>query len=678
MFPIKVQTTQGIKREYVYGKDELDTQIFFEKSMLRPGGRKKDRVNYYNVVCAFDIEITSIDTRPTDPEERKKYKGEAPYGFMYLWQFAIEDRVYMGRTWEEFLDFTESLTRELELSHGQRIIVWVHNLAFEFQFISRFFNWDMIFAKDVRKVIKCCTTGGIEFRCSYFLSNMSFEKLCENTHGIVYYKNSGKEFDYTKIRTPKTSLTDEEYSYAYCDVRGLVEAIHQFLKDDTLVTIPLTNTGFVRRDCRNACAKNHEQFNRTKMTAEQIEFMQSLKRGGNTHGCRFYATKILHDMRCFDFASSYPFELMTDYYPDSVFTKVENLPDKEHLDKYLDTYCCMVEMVLYDLKIHENESIPYMAVSRTELCENGELFNGRVLSADKVVIRCTEIDYRIIEEQYSFSKMACTQLYFAERGEIQTEIKEEIRKYYFYKTTLKKKDPYLYAKSKNRLNSIFGMMFTNPIHDEIVWSDGEWHVEKGTAEEQLEKYYNSRNSFLPIQHGVWVTAHAREHLQELIKCSGELTVYCDTDSNKCLWIDEKKLKALNDKAIKEAEEHKAYADFEGKRYYMGVAEEEDSYKDFVTCGAKKYAYTLEDGGLHITVAGVRKSGASELKNIENFHPGFVFRENGGTVSWYNDEDVHQITVEGVTFTTGANIAILPTEYTLGITDEFAGIISNFL
>jgi hypothetical protein len=62
------------------------------------------------------------------------------------------------------------------------------------------------------------------------------------------------DFDYEKIRYPWTELTEREMLYCINDVRGLVQALKKEMQldGDTLYTIPLTSTGYVRRDCKKA------------------------------------------------------------------------------------------------------------------------------------------------------------------------------------------------------------------------------------------------------------------------------------------------------------------------------------------------------------------------------------------------------------------------------------------
>lgn len=92
--------------------------------------------------------------------------------------------------------------------------------------------------------------------------------------------------------------------------------------------------------------------------------------------------------------------------------------------------------------------------------------------------------------------------------------------------------------------------------------------------------------------------------------------------------------------------------------------------------------------MHVTVSGLSKEkGAAELERgngIADFKIGKLFTDSGRTVSYFNESNIHSITItdytgKDSTFTTASNIAIVDTTYTLGITDEYSEIIGrNFI
>ena len=215
----------------------------------------------------------------------------------------------------------------------------------------------------------------------------------------------------------------------------------------------------------------------------------------------------------------------------------------------------------------------------------------------------------------------------------------------------------------------------------------EWSEVKPELDAALQEFYKSRNNFLSYQWGVFVTANARNRLQRMLDIVGKDVVYIDTDSIK--FINDKHIKEFEEineelKKVAENNDIPAYVDRTdiddktGKkivnRFYLGTWDNDGNYLRFKTLGAKKYCYEkLKKGDkkFEITVSGMsKKKGAEQVKNIENFKIGNTFHNVGRTVSWYNDEPVHKITVNGDTFTTASNIGIVESTYTLGVTNEY--------
>ena len=222
-------------------------------------------------------------------------------------------------------------------------------------------------------------------------------------------------------------------------------------------------------------------------------------------------------------------------------------------------------------------------------------------------------------------------------------------------------------------------MYTDPVRNNITISDsGEWQVTSPDVDEALEKFYKSRNSFMVYAWGVWVTAWARFHLEAALDAFGDDALYCDTDSVKGITSPgiRRKMEKLNNNIMKLCEEKGTFCDVGGKRYYLGVFEWENKepYKAFKTLGAKKYAY-VDEQGFHITISGVNKKiGAHEMEDINNFRPGFIFKDAGGKTLYYNDVGKHYIEVDGCRMLTASNVGMVDSTYELGITDEYAELI----
>lgn len=664
--------------------------------------KKKPKYLVYTF-ATFDIETTTI------------YNGtDTPYGFMYHWQMDVGGYVVTGRRWEEWVEFMLKLVEIFKTDETRNFVVYIHNEAFEFQFIRDFLNAHFdgfkVFATQRRKPIYVTTGNGIQFRCSYKLTNMSLEKAVQNELGVVHCKAAG-DLDYRVIRTADTPLDDTEFGYCVSDVVTLYELIERRLinENDNLESIPMTSTGYVRRDCRNACRKDEdyrEEFLKQEMTESVYKLLIEAGRGGNTHANRYMSGRVWHDVDSFDVASSYPSQMFLRKFPVSKFTPYGEIESMTELESLLSEYACLFRVIFTGLEIRDNIGMPYIPISKaTAHSKHVSLDNGRVLSVinredrenDRgyIALTLTDVDFQIIKEQYTWDDMSISDFHIATYGYLPEALLSQVMAYFKAKTELKDKIKdadkigdeeelanlnYLYAKSKNRLNGIFGMCYTNPVHNVIsINEDGEWIEDAPEIADALRKYWKSRNSFLVYAWGVWITAWARRHLEDLFNALGQdKVIYGDTDSGKAVDVDMSKIDALNAKVMALSEKRGAYCDYNGTRYYMGIYEHENKVPiaKFKTLGAKKYVYE-DEKGLHVTISGVNKKlGAKEIGRIKNFVPGFIFKDAGGLTLYYNDSEqgIHQITVDGCTMTTASNIGMVDSTYEIGITEEYAELI----
>lgn len=161
-------------------------------------------------------------------------------------------------------------------------------------------------------------------------------------------------------------------------------------------------------------------------------------------------------------------------------------------------------------------------------------------------------------------------------------------------------------------------------------------------------------------------------------------VYCDTDSVKM--IGTVNLSGINKRREQLAKRQGASAvDRKGIAHYMGVFEYEGTYDQFITQGAKRYAYVI-DGQMGVTVSGVSKKinpetgipiAVEELKDLKNFKDGMIWHESAGSLSVYNDDDNFYYKVDderGVMIT--PNIAILPNTYQMGFSKDYTALLQD--
>ena len=711
---------------------DFQPERYFSKPPLlknrkgNPGGKKR---HYIGITTAFDIETTLIDS--------------VEQSVMYIWQWQFgEDYTVIGRTWEEFLDLQKRI--KAVLPEDRWLVVYVHNLSYEFQFLKGIYSFypDDVFAVASRKVVKADMWGCFEFRCSYKLTNMSLKQFTSKMM-VKHQKLSGEEFNYGVKRYPWTELTDEELEYCINDVLGLVEAVNALMErdGDTLQTIPLTSTGYVRRNAKRALKDGSVHHNFVYSILPDIETYRALReafRGGNTHANRYYAGDIVENVHSADRSSSYPAVMCNCEFPMSAFTPI--LPkdlNPDYISRCITVRhkALLLRIGIKNLRLRDPFwGCPYLSKDK---CRNIHKAvdtedNGRILEAEYLETTITDIDLRIIMEEYK-GEFIFLQGWYASYKKLPQALINEVIKYYKDKTELKgvAGQEIYYDKAKALLNSLYGMMAQDPVKFRQIFKQcGDFDTDESVLKELAEKEgwdekqlknaitekeeeilgKSNQRAFLAYQWGVWVTAHSRYALERGIRLvhdtEGADFVYCDTDSVK--YTGTVDWSGYNAERVAECMDSGSFAtDPKGITHYMGVFETEDlkdtgyAYRYFKTLGAKKYAYVEREvemwtetgkigdweytyrkigkGRTHCTIAGVnKKKGGKELDKhggLSAFAEGFVFREAGGTQAVYNDTpQMDHVDIEGRSLPVTANVAILPSEYTLGITGEYERII----
>lgn len=638
---------------------------------------------YIEHLMTFDIETSTIEKTDGSFE-----------GYMYHWQVCIDGFVCFGRTWKEFLTFLRKMNRALNNYNEQyKLICYIHNFSYEFQFLYSWIKLTNVFAIDKRKPLKAISKEfNIEFRCSYLLSNMNLKKFIENTPNAHYFKGSG-DLDYKKVFTPKSILTMSELGYCYNDVMGLYEAIIYLLQEDTLTTIPLTSTGYVRRECRNNMRKNkknRKQFLDLKLDDKLYQLCKDSFRGGNTASNRYKTNFINYDVSSYDMSSAYPYAMISGLYPITPFQE-ETITSLDMLDDYNNRYCTLAYYSFENVKLKKGIPFPYIPYSKciefitpsydTQFKGKEYCYNGRVLEADFIKIAMTNYDYKIFINQYEYDEenVRVEDFYYSHKGFLPKELINTVLEFFTLKSQLKGIDgkEYEYMKSKNKLNSLYGMIVTDIIRQENLFND-QW--EKG-ENSTLEEYYSKRNNFLTYQWGLFVTAICRTNLQKAIDKIGLDCVYIDTDSIKYCGSHDEVFEHINQEMIDWCIQNDIinYVEVGNNKYFLGLFDKEKGYDEFVTLGAKKYAFN-QNGKIGITVAGLnKKSGAKELDlkgGLSNFKIGTEFFDSGRKTVYYNDDKKHFLIVQGCKIENASNIALVDTTYTLGMSDVMLSILNG--
>lgn len=660
----------------IYNIDTFDYSIIkntpCQKRRRGNQGKRENKRKYKDLFCAFDIESTN--------------DLELQHAFMYIWQFQIEDHTIIGREWHEWLTFCERLTEQLQ--QDEYLMVYVHNLSYEFSFIKGVYGFtpEEVFCIQPRKVLKCEMMDHIEFRCSYLLTNMNLATFTKKMG--VKEKLSGDEYDYSVIRYPWTELSEKELEYCITDVESLVKALKVYfaIENDNYYTIPLTSTGYVRRDCKEAM----RHFNRGELKNMLPDYdiyvlLKQAFRGGNTHANRYYAEEILENVSSYDRVSSYPDVMINELFPMSPWIREDDIDIERACRKiFKQKRACLLRVSFKNIRLRDPmDGCPYIPKHKCRNLSHHYNDNGRILWADFLELSCTDIDFCLILQQYKFDSAVIHDFYHCRYGRLPKALRDVIGKYYQDKTELKgvKGQELFYGLQKGKLNSIYGMSVQDICKRNILYENDQFKFDDELTDQEL---YNKtiQKSFICYAWGVWTTARAREQLQIAIDMTGDNFVYCDTDSVKFIDDGTVSFEQYNKSRKQDSIKNGGVAtDRTGKEYYLGLYDYEGTYKRFITMGAKKYAYEDTDGQLHITVAGCGKSkGAKEMAErggLESFKEGFTFYEAGGTESVYNDiRDPFKVNIDDHSLLITSNVLIKESTYTLGVTGEYKRILSH--
>lgn len=606
-------------------------------------------------IYTFDIETSSILVINGNVISADKYdeltdadKDEClKIGFMYIWMLGINDNVFYGRTWEELRIFFGKLNK-------RKKNIFVHNLSYEFQFLSGNFKLNNVFARKERKVIKCeIDKYNIIFRCTYFMTNVALSKLTD-VYNLPVRKKDG-DLDYTLVRNSKTPLSTKEL--AYCEYDCLV--IYYYIKQELSFykkfdKIPNTLTGRVRKELQAKVLKDYNYRAKVQKSINTDPHIYNLLvdcfAGGYTHANWLYVDEIIKNVVSWDFTSSYPFVMLVEKYPSSQFKKC-NVRNIENI--LFDDFAYIINIEFINIKSNFFNNI--ISKSKAYYIENGVYDNGKIVSSSLLKIVITEIDLKIICEFYSFDDYNIVENYYANKSYLPLKLIDFILDKYKNKTEYKNVvgKEYLYSIEKSKFNSLYGMCVTNTIKDDCIFKDDEWTLSVLSNFDIIDKLNNEyKKGFLSFAYGVWVTSYARYNLLSNVKQLDEYVVYCDTDSIKL--VDGYDInviynynKSVDDKISKVANFYDidinrfSPIDCDGIKHKIGLFDKDGEYLYFKTLGAKKYSYVDKaKKKLHITVAGVPKEGVAALKNdINNFNDSLFFNasDTGKKQIFYNDE-----------------------------------------
>ena len=609
----------------IYTLDTMQDCLLYIKDLdivTKQKHGRSEKCQYFNIPCAFDIETSSW------------YENGQKRACMYIWQLGICGLCIIGRTWAELKEVLKILKEHIKFNLEQRLIIYIHDLRYEYQFIRKHFTFKEVFEIEDRRPVKAVTDDGIEFRCSYMLSGKSLEKV---GHDLLRYKveKAVGKLDYNLIRHSGTHISEDEMEYCVNDIKVVMSFIQESIENDGDISkIPLTKTSYVRNICKARCfGKGSERrkyssfMKRLQLTDEVYDMCKDAFQGGYVHANPMLSGDILEDVDSYDFTSSYP-ATMVHYDKFPMASPMERkTKTQEEYERLAKRYCCLAKISFTNIRLKSHQEVAPISTSKCEgTWDERYVDNGRLVKADFITTTITEQDYYTYKAFYDWDNMEVEKMYTFDTGYLPTSLIDSILTMYEEKTLYKgvegKEFEYMHAKSN--LNSVYGMCVT----DIMKQCDS------------LEDYNSSFTRFLYYPWGVWITAVSRRALFTGINECGSDFVYCDTDSIKMVnghlhrdyidkynnWVTERLQKAMDHHNF--SYDRISPCDKNGNRQPLGVWCYEGRYDEFKAIRAKSYLGRKKDK-YELTLSGVNKNRGIEylltLGNpMEHFHANTFF------------------------------------------------------
>ena len=706
--------------------NEFDYSILSNVIYKKKTGKGKNGT-YNDVIMMADTETS----KPHDYEELDEFGNPEPHeNHVCCWSISIRFfhmnivTLYGARP-SEFCLMLRNIRTWLQ---GDDIYLYFHNLSYDHMFLRQFLYKE--FGAPTKSLVTkphypvtLRFNNGFVIKDSLILSGCKLEKWAEDLD--VENKKAVGSWDYNKVRDQDwlSTISEDEKKYIECDTLAGVECIDALLGtlNKSIYSCPCTATGIIREEVRNRAKKNHghDWFLRLAPSYELYCKMVRLYHGGYTHANRYFIDDLLGGtdpdewIRGFDFASSYPFCLLSQKYPCTAFTRYSKDCTPEFILEHSDTFAYIFTISFVNIRLKDDlEPMPALQTSKCTHTINLFTDNGRVISAGFCTLEMCEQDLITIDKLYTWDVAECSDVWAAGKDYLPRWFTDYVFELFEAKCRLKSAvpfDPVAYSLSKGRINGVYGLTVTSNTRKELieVLEAGKYQInEEGDEAEMVsgqyridftkkdkdeyKKFVNRKTSVLPYCIGVYCTAYAQKHLFELGACvkryyradgSGKLAAvprwyYSDTDSAYSDDWDYGKLMRYNQKC-KEQLQANGYGSVTigEKEYWLGIAEhkpDEDTYCEFKVLGSKRYAGRhANDNSLHITVAGVPKEkGALTLKNdLKNFHEDHIFRgeETGKLAHFYLFNDIH---IDEYGNEVADSIDLKPCDYHLDMVDKW--------
>lgn len=634
---------------------------------------------YAPMVAALDVETS------TAPDNS--------FSWVYLWCMAINDEIVYGRTLDHLKQWLRRLADSINLTLDYRLCVYIHNAKFDLSFFRQEIDLsgrkgkksDFI-ARSKRQIIRCGLDYLYEVRDSAVFSEMPLEMI---GHEIGLEK---LEENYSAIRAPETPLTVQSLQYCGRDCQILTRYYsEQAAYYGGVGKIPLTATQCVQNIVEGCFTERSKQFAphvlERMIAARQLKtkFQATAKKpypteeeqnridrdrlvmsrlrsaffGGFCYASDIHNGNLYSCVASADINAAYCSAMLSQFFPVDRFKPIraprdaaEEMQMRQGTGIYRDK-ALLIHVKFFGLKCRIKGLGILPSWIRYNLGYRDMIKNktgSRVEYCSEIELILTDVDYRQIKRFYTCTGMqifdvlasAYGKLYdyvidaniqlYAKKSAAKAEIKEKRKKH-----TATLEDEIKYNRIKSRLARMYGVFVKDPIRQNFEF-DPEKHEVQPTGIEQAATNFYSKVLY---QWGVWVAAHARARLLDMIVKIGtdklpdgtlrwnNRVIYADTDCIRWLSTGDD-----DPRAIIIAQENQKIRDKmrEVVRIHGGEFEELygfeiasdilddcgqweiDRFPLYKQIGLKQYVYIDPDGEFRSVVAGLPKADYREAED----------------------------------------------------------------
>ncbi len=603
---------------------------------------RRDRHHHTPFVAAFDTETSTID-----------YDDEK-VAFMYIWQMAIENEAFYGRTWQEFKECLRKIKNEMHLAVDYKLIVYIHNLKYDFGFYKHEVNLEGeedFVARSKRTVLKHIMDDCFEIRDSAVYTEEPLEDM-----GVEVGIPKGTGYDYAKVRHALTPLTPDELNYCENDV--LILTRYYRLEAEkagcSISQLPLTYTQSIKRGINYEFSRESKMYQAMIMSRQlknndhDNKILKLLKHaffGAFNYSSQLIREIVQENVAGIDISACYGAQCLLHPYPMSKFKSID-IPESTKDLKTNPKYKGKAMLITFAAK---NVSAKYADIGflpvnihnywQRSVTGINNVSSKRILTAQRIEMTLTDIDFRLFLELYNYEKIKFISIVASDYGEMPSYMIRSIANTHAKKLEVQYKNNEIkkirpltlaeqleYTHAKTGVSRIYGILVQDPERDVYKWDAKVGEVKK-------EGQQRNKAQFQPIlyQWGVWVVAWARyEIIRLLLKLSDaknkfdEMKIlYSDTDSlyfkfsEEDIKIIEEYNYSINLKVESVVKKHKLDP---GALKGIGTLKL-SHYEKFKTTGIKQYCY-IQSGSFDYRCSGLTR-------------PDYVYDDNGNQV--FNDD-----------------------------------------